>query len=55
MEKIIQQQATGGLHPDNIDNIGGIPIKDHGGSPVTLHLVNGVYWLQSHRPVEVKE
>jgi hypothetical protein len=47
-KKIIQRFAGGCEHPDNIDNIDGIPIKDHAGNPVTLHLHDGVYWLQSH-------
>ena len=46
--KIMQRFAGGGEHPDNIDNIDGIPIKDHSGNPVTLLLEEGVYWLQSH-------
>jgi len=48
--KIIQRHAGGGEDPDNIDNIEGIPIKDHAGEPVTLVLREGVYWLQSHIP-----
>ena len=47
---IIQRFAGGGEHPDNIDNLAGVPIKDHGGNPVTLHLHDGVWWLQSHAP-----
>ena len=47
-KKIIQRFAGGCEHPDNIDNIDGIPIKDHSGNPVTLCLHDGVYWLQSH-------
>tara|TARA_R100000152_G_C6736275_1_gene160446 strand:- start:797 stop:1042 length:246 start_codon:yes stop_codon:yes gene_type:complete len=47
-KKIIQRFAGGCENPDNIDNIGGIPIQDHAGNPVTLHLHGGVYWLQSH-------
>jgi len=48
MPNIIQRNAGGGEHPDNIDNIDGVPIKDHGGNPVTLILHDGVWWLQSH-------
>ena len=50
MTNIIQRFAGGGEHPDNIDNIAGVPIKDHGGHPVTLILRDGVWWLQSHSP-----
>jgi hypothetical protein len=53
--KIMQRFAGGSEHPDNIDNIDGIPIKDHNGNPVTLLLEEGVYWLQSHEWKEGKK
>ena len=42
-KKIIQRWAGGVEDPaNNIDNI------DGAGEPVTLALIDGVYWLQSH-------